>query len=138
MGERKGKGTRLVEELLSHPLTEEEQAERRGPRPKLRLRPEVLTQALDTKASVRDVLARQTGEAAPALTVLRDAETGATSVAVPLDQYLELVTSSIKDADRWIAGNDGGLRPPDDDLAQLGVEQVNPDDSWTRIERVVG
>jgi len=97
------------------------------------LRPELLASGLGADASVREVLARQSSGAGEDITVLRDAA-GATAVTIPVEQYLELVTSYIKDNELSEVNLDGRVGPSDAVLSGLGVEQVNPRDTWLRIE----
>lgn len=55
-----GKGSKLLRELVTaEPLTSKEEY---GPRPKLRLRPELLTRALDPATPVKDSVVRHPRE----------------------------------------------------------------------------
>lgn len=112
-------------------LTQEEYDELRGRhRPPLRLRREALERALDPSTGVGDVLHRQSnGED---LTVLHDARTGATAVAVPVEQYLQLVSALIGDNELSEVQLDGTIRPSDATLAASGVEQVDPNATWIK------
>jgi hypothetical protein len=122
------KGSRLLKELMAmEPLTPEEAY---GPRPKLRLRSELLTQTISPAAPVREVLDRlnsgETGEEV----VLHDSKTGSVAVAIPVELYLYLATSHICAMNLSEVDADGGIRPPDATLAALGVEQENPQATW--------
>jgi hypothetical protein len=114
------------------PLTPEEIEARDGPRPKLRLGSHLLNRSLGPDAKTGDVLDRLTSETK--VTSLHDSETGATGVVVPAEQYLELVTSYIRDRGLAEVKLDGQVAPTDTTLLDLGVEQVNPRDTWLRIE----
>lgn len=126
-----GKATDLENSI--RPLTPEEMEKRLGPRPKLRLRPDVVAQALDSNAGVQDVLHRLDQQGPDGLTVLHDAASGAAAVTIPLDRYLSLVTSDIRDRQLTEANFDGRIGPSDATLSAMGVEQVNPRDTWLPI-----
>lgn len=128
-----GKARELDNWLDSRPPLSSEETERREPRPKLRLRPEVLAQALGPAAEVKGVLDRQAGETGEKRTALHDAESGATAVAVPLEQYLELVTSYIRDRHLAQVNHDHRVIPPDTTFSELGVEQVDPQATWLHL-----
>jgi hypothetical protein len=128
-----GKASELDDWLERNPLTPEETEMRDGPRPKLRLGPNVLAQALDPSAKVKDVLVR-VSEAASKVTVLHDAQSGATAFAIPEEQYLELITSYIRDRDLSEVKSDGRIAPSDETLSELGVEEINPRDTWIHTD----
>jgi hypothetical protein len=109
-----------------------------GPRPELRLGAEALKQALGPDAPIRDVLDRQAAETGEKRTVLRDPKTGITSVAVPLEQYLELVTSHIRDRNIAQLTLDNRVIPSDDVLSEFGVEQVDPQATWLHMGEAIG
>jgi hypothetical protein len=130
-----GEASEFDDWLERHPLTPEETAQRDGPRPELRLRPEALSQALGPDAQVKNVLDRQVAETSEKRTaVLHDSKTGTTSIAVPLEQYLELVTSYIRDRDLAQLTLDNRAIPPDEALSELWVEQVDPQATWLHLE----
>ena len=110
---------------------------RNNPRPGLRLGPDMLAQALSSSANVGDVLDRLADNSASAVTALRDAESGAAAVVVPVSQYLELVTSFIRDRELIEISTEGHhaghAAPSDATLRELGVEQVNPHDTWVPL-----
>lgn len=128
-----GKASELDDWLDSHPLAPEEIEARDGPRPKLRLAPDVLAETLDSSTSVKGVLDRVAGEGVCKIAALHDAESGATAVAVPLEQYLELVTSHIRDRSLSEVTLDNRALPSDTTLAVLGVEQVDPQATWLHM-----
>ena len=127
-----GKASELDDWLDKQPpLTQEETDERRGgKRPELRLRPDVLSQALDPGAPVSDVLDRLGNETANGVAALHDADSGATAIAVPLAQYLRLVSAYIGDNQLLEAQLDGRIVPPDATLEASGVYQADPQATW--------
>ena len=133
--QRKTKASELLDDLRQRRLTPEEREARDGPRPKLRLEPTVLDRTVGAHANMQDVLTRLGGEGTAKMVVLHDADSGASAVAVPVEQYLELVTSFLKDGQvsQYQAGLDGRIAPSAAALAELGVEQVNPRDTWGRV-----
>jgi peptidyl-tRNA hydrolase len=110
---------------------------RNNPRPELRLGHELLARAIDSHAMTKDVLDQVTGEGARSVVVLRDAESGATAVTVTVEQYLNLVTSLIRDRGLTELNTEsplaGRLAPSDATFTDLGVEPVNPRDTWLPI-----
>jgi hypothetical protein len=64
---------------------------------------------------------------------LHDPDIGITAVVVPAEQYLELVTSYVRDRGHWEMQLDGRAASPEGMLSAFGVEQVNPQESWLRI-----
>lgn len=129
-----GKATDLDDWFERHPLTSEEMERREGPRPKLRLAPDVLAQAIDSSTQVKDALDRAVTQAAINVTALHDAESGVTAIAVPAERYLELVTSFIRDRNLSEVNLDGRIAPSDATLSELGVEQINPRDTWISVD----
>lgn len=123
------KGSELDDWLERNPLTPDEE-ERLDPRPELRLAPDILAQALGPNASTKDALERVAGEGDSKVAVLRDAGSGMTAVAVPLERYLELVTSYIKDRNLSEVTVDNRALPSAEILTALGVEQVDPQATW--------
>jgi hypothetical protein len=117
-----GKGTELVNELKS-PLTPEEIEDSR---PKLRLRADVFTQAFGPNAEVKDVLDRLADETVGEVAALHDAESGTTAIVVPVERYLELITSHISDRNLSEVTLDNRVVPSEAILSGLGVEQVDP------------
>lgn len=128
-----GKASELDDDLRRHPLTREELEQFQGPRPKLRLRAEVLERALGSSAQVQDVLELVNTQGADAV-ALRDPQTDAIVVVVPAGQYLELVTAYIRDRNLAEVKLSGQVTPSEATFSELGVEQVNPRDTWLRIE----
>ncbi|HTB48560.1 MAG TPA: hypothetical protein VK712_00575 [Verrucomicrobiae bacterium] len=126
-----GKATELDDFLDKRVLTTEEIEWRHGSRPKLRLRPEVMAQAIAPNAQVSDVLARLADADGENRTALHDPESGMMAIAVPLELYLELVTSYIKEQNLSEGKTDGRTAPTDATLAALGIEQVDPQASWS-------
>jgi hypothetical protein len=114
------------------PLTPEEKARYEGPRPQLRLRREVVERAVGPDVPVKAALGYVASQGAEAV-ALRDAESGTTAVVVSLAQYFELVSSYIRDRELAEVGLDGRVVPSDSTFSALGVEQVNPRESWLRI-----
>lgn len=134
--QRKSKASELREALLK-PLTPEQRQARLdslSPRPKLKLNGEVAQRALGTTANVKDVLAQLEGDDTAKVAALHDADSGASAVVIPVEQYLELVTSRLRDNEVFTfqAEPSGRVGPQETDLAELGVEQVNPRDTWWR------
>ena len=127
-----GKASELDDWLDKQPpLTQDEVEERRGgKRPELRLRPDVLSEALHPSARVSDVLARLENRTANSVTALHDADSGTTAIAVPLEQYLQLVSAYIGDNQLLEAQLDGRIVPPDTTLEASGVDQVDPQATW--------
>jgi|HubBroStandDraft_6_1064221.scaffolds.fasta_scaffold89496_2 hypothetical protein len=124
-----GKASKLLQELMATESPEEAH----GPRPKLRLRPELADQALGPAAHVEDILDRLSGEGTSKEVVLHDASTGTSVVAIPVEEYLELVTSYIRDMNLSNLATDGQIRPSDAALAELGVEQEDPQATWQHV-----
>ena len=125
-----GKATELDDSLQRMPRRTPEERERFDPRPKLRLRQEVLEQAISPAQPVADALGRLAGEGSEPRVALHDPESGATAVAVPLEQYLELVTSYIKDRQLAAMTTDARSTPPNATQIELGIEQVDPQATW--------
>ncbi len=126
-----GKAGELDDYLEAHPLTPKGIEARRGARPKLRLGRAVLDQALGPETEARGALDRLANGAK--VTALYDPESGATAVVVPVEEYLELVTAHIRDRGLAEVGLNGQVAPSDATLSELGVEQVNPRETWLRI-----
>lgn len=126
-----GKASELDDWLERHPLTPEEKA-RQKPRPQLRLRREVLYRALSPDVLVKEALDQVAAGGSETLAML-DAATGETAIVVPVERYLELVTSHIRDMQLDEMGLDGRTTPSEDTFLALGVEQVDPTESWLRI-----
>lgn len=122
-----GKATEFDDLMGGMPPRTAEARERRDPRPKLRLRQEVLEQAVTPSHPVADTLSRLVDEPEVAL---HDPDSGNTAIAVPLDQYLELVTSFIRDRQLAQITADGRAIPSEATLMGLGVEQVDPQATW--------
>jgi hypothetical protein len=121
-----------LDDLASQPLPPE--VERLDPRPKLRIAHDALARALGPNATVHNVLEQvSNGNGA---TVLHDATSDATAVVVPADEYLELVTSQIKDRGLAHVTSDGRALPSDATLNGFGVEQVDPAATWLHIGRI--
>lgn len=114
------------------PLTPEEVEARDGPRPKLRLGPDLISRSLGPDVRASNALDQIASGAKT--TALRDPETDTTAVVVPAEQYLELVTSYIRDRDLSEVKLDGQVAPSETTLLDLGVEQVNPRETWLRVE----
>lgn len=125
-----GKATELDDFLERQPPLTQEELDRRAARPKLRLRSELLEQALSPTQPVQAALEQLSGETGGKRTVLGNAESSAIAVAVPLERYLELVASYIKDRGLANVTVDYGVIPSDATFAELGVEQVDPEASW--------
>jgi hypothetical protein len=122
----KARAARWAEGRADHETSSE-------PRPALRLRPDVLADAIDPRTVDSELLDRVTGKRAGKLTVIRDTESGATVVVVPVEQYFTLVTSHIRDQGLATMRTDGRVGPFDETLTELGVEQVNPHDTWLPV-----
>lgn len=101
--------------------------------PALRLGHDEVARAIDPHASISEVLDRATGEGASKLEVIHDERTGATAVVVPVEQYLTLVTSHIAAHSLYAMTAEGRVGPGDATLTELGVEQVNPHDTWLPV-----
>lgn len=129
-----GKGSELDDWLQKNPLTPEEVETREGPRPKLRLRPDMLEKALGPDSQVKEALRRVASEGADSVTALRDAESGTAAIVVPVEQYLELISSHIRDRHLAEVQLDGQVAPSESTFAAFGVEQVNPRDTWLGIQ----
>jgi len=112
------------------PLTPEEAERHYGPRPELRLADAALRESIDANASVRAALEQAAGSATAGPVVIRDSETQQTAVVISAEQYLDLVTSSIRDRQQYEATHDAGVRPSAETLARLGIEQVDPHATW--------
>lgn len=123
-----GKASDLDDFLEGMPPLTQEEKDKREHRPKMRIRAEVLDQALESSAGVRDVLDRLDGNQQVAL---HDAESDATAIAVPVEQYVELVRSYIKDRQLFDLTSEAPV--PEATLSQLGVEQVDPHEPWLHI-----
>ncbi len=115
------------------PLTPEETDER-DPRPRLRLGHKVLSTALGPDQHMQHVLDRVSGTASDESVVgLCDDQSNVRAVAVPVEQYLELVTSYIRDRNLSELTLDNRSVPSDATLAELGVEQVDPHATWLNL-----
>ncbi len=124
-----GKASELDDFLDKQPPLTPEEAY--GPRPELRLRPELLAKALGPSTGVRRALHELNKENADGEIVLHDKESGATAVAVPVELYLYLVSSHIRAMNlSEVSPEDGQIRPSDATLSVLGVEQVDPRAVW--------
>jgi len=128
-----GKASELDDYLETHPLTPDEKARYKRPRPQLRLRSEVVEQALDPDAPVKTALGHVATQQGAEVVALHDAESGSTAVIVPVAQYLELVSSYIRDRELAEIDLNGRAVPSDATFSALGVEQVDPQESWLRI-----
>jgi hypothetical protein len=128
-----GRASELDEWLEKHPLTSEEVEMRDGPRPPLRLGADILRESLGPETPAKDVLERLSSTVVGNVAVMRDAS-GTTAVAVPVDRYLELVSSYIRDRQLSEVNLDGRIAPSDGTLGELGVEQVNPRDTWIHVD----
>lgn len=120
-----GKATELDDFLDRQPPITQEELERR----KLRLRPDVMKAALIPDQPVQEALNR-VSEGARAV-ALHDPSSGTTAITVPLDQYLKLVNSYLKDE-----GSDTEiLALTSKASAELGVEQGDPhmQTAWLRL-----
>lgn len=126
-----GKASDLDRHMAGRIQSPQEVERREGRRPKLRLRPEVLDQALTIPSQV-DIFDRL-GEKAGQVVALHNAEREATAVVITTEQYLKLVTSLIRDRELTELNLDGRIAPSDATLAGLGVEQINPRDTWFPI-----
>src|SRR5579863_1718042 len=116
-----GKGTDLLRELQSGEPT----APR--PDPQLRLNADILARSISPD-STTELLDQVEGDNLVA--VVHNAEQQARAVVVPAELYLELVTSYIRDRNLMEAQLDGRIVPPEATLAELGVEQVDPRQTW--------
>lgn len=110
------------------PLSPEEAAIE--PRPGLRLAPNTVRHALDSQSRLAQVIAEVSGEATSKVVALRDTDGAVAGVAIPAEQYLELVTSYIRDRNLSQVTLDNRAVPSDATLAELGVEQVDPNATW--------
>jgi hypothetical protein len=89
----------------------------------------VEAQALGPNAKVSEVVSRLAAATEGEVAALRDSES-VVVVAVPAEQYLELVTAYIRDRHLSEVNLDGRIAPSDATLSRLGVEQVDPRDTW--------
>lgn len=124
------KSSELVDDLMRHPLTSEEIAERRGKHPELRLRPDAPAVEVDATTRVQDVVARLASEDVGCV-ALRDASAGVTAMVMPVERYLELVGTELATDPNKVATLDGDLAPTAAATAASYVEQVNPRDTWS-------
>ncbi|MGC1177217.1 MAG: hypothetical protein WA843_04055 [Candidatus Saccharimonadales bacterium] len=111
-------------------ITQEEDDRNKGKvRPSLRLRPDVLDQAIEGSTAVQEVLNRL-GHGGDDKVALHDPATGRTAVALSVERYLELVGSEMQERDVFTIGPNGQTHPPDGRLEATGAEQVDPQATW--------
>jgi hypothetical protein len=125
---RDKKASRVLEDLTSHTLTPEERAKREPKVPELRLRPD--TPAIEISAtSIADIVGRLRNEQLDILAI-RDAQTDAVAVVLPIEQYLALAGKEIaRRHNDWIISA-GGRMPLESTLTDAHIEQINPSETW--------
>jgi len=129
-----GKASELSKALEEQPLTPQEHEQREGPRPALRLSDELINEALGPAVSIGEALTQANNSARTQPVVLRDPETEQTAVVLSADEYLDLVTSRVKDRQLYQTFPDRRIGPSAETLADLGVEQVDPRATWWPVE----
>jgi hypothetical protein len=127
----RGNASKVMDELMQNPLTQEEQAARYLGVPELRLRADTPTVDVDETTRVQGVLARLHGEDTRSL-ALRDRGAAISAVVIPVERYLELVGIQLaKDPSIQRDTSTGSIAPTGTALAASHVEQVHPRDTWT-------
>lgn len=132
---RRTQAGQLVEDLMNSPSSPEETARRYPRAPKLRLRADTPAVDIDETTSATSVVKQLQGERLDTA-VIR--ETGAQAVAVllPVERYLELVGNELARRHHdLIVGPHGDFRPQDSALAELHVEQIDPNEKWPQGKR---
>jgi hypothetical protein len=128
--QQRSKASEVVEDLMSHPLTEEELARRYPKVEKLRLRPDAPTAEIDETLPVKEVIERLRSDDSGVI-ALREPGSDATAVVIPVERYLELAGKELAGYSERVGTLDGRIIPTESAFAASHVEPVDPDATWS-------
>lgn len=122
-----------LDKRLETPLSAEEEARYRPKPPQLRLRADVPSLKVDESDQARIVRELEQDEGSSL--ALRGADGTISAMVILPERYLELVRSDLSLAESKQTVFPGGrIGPSDAILAEVHVEQVDPNATWLRTE----
>jgi hypothetical protein len=125
----KSKAAQLREDLMRHPLTPEEVAQRYPKVEALRLRSDAPSVEIDDALPAKRVIEQLQSEDVDAI-ALHEQGSDPTAVIIPVERYLELVGKELAGYTELVGTLDGRLIPPGPAFAASYVEPVDPDATW--------